>query len=39
LLTDRVVYEQCKRACWEARQELNWEREQQHLLDFYAKLS
>jgi len=39
LLTDRVVYEQCKRACWEARQELNWEREQQLLLDFYAKLS
>jgi glycosyltransferase involved in cell wall biosynthesis len=39
LLTDRVVYEQCKRACWEARQELNWEKEQQHLLEFYAKLS
>jgi len=39
LLTDRVVYDECKRACWEARQELNWEKEQQHLLEFYAKLS
>lgn len=39
LLTDNVVYEQCKRACWEARQEFNWEREQQQLLDFYAKIS
>lgn len=39
LLTDRVVYEECKRACWKARQEFNWEREQQLLLDFYAKLS
>lgn len=39
LLTDRVVYDECKRACWKARQELNWEREQQHLLDFYAKIS
>jgi len=38
LLTDDVVYEKCKRACWEAREEFNWEKEQQHLLDFYAKL-
>lgn len=39
LLTDDVVYEQCKTACREARKELNWEKEQEKLLDFYIKFS
>jgi glycosyltransferase involved in cell wall biosynthesis len=39
LLTDGVVYEQCKSACREARKEVNWEKEQEKLLDFYTKLS
>jgi glycosyltransferase involved in cell wall biosynthesis len=38
LLSDDVLYEKCKHACLEARNELNWENERDRLLAFYAKI-